>query len=159
MFLQLSTPVPSPVQPNPTIPGGGNYPYGGGGSSGSYLNPANYAGLAHELGPVQFVLLTIIIMLALALAYMVWRSWKQPSNATQLAYLKAMYVASNNRHTQWQFAMRQFCTILSVFAKKNDIDLNGKLDDLREAITAPPPVPDELLSVLGNDDSLAKRVE
>ena len=152
MFLQLPSPVPSPVQPNPTIPGGGNYPYGGSGGTGGYLNPSNYTGLAHELGAPWFILLVFTLILFFACAYMVWRSWKQPSNAKQLAYLKAMYVASNARHVQWQTAMRIECSILAIFAKKQDIDLNGKLDNLREALVAQPPIPDELLSVEDNSD-------
>lgn len=148
MFLQLPSPTPYTPQPNPTIPGGG---YGG---SGSYLNPQSYAGLAHELGPAWFVLFIFSVMLFLACGYMIWRSWRQPSNAAQLAFLKAMYIASNQRHAQWQAAMRHMCLIFAAIAKKQDIDLNGKLDALREVLVSPPPVHGDLLTVL--DDATVK---
>jgi len=152
MFLQLPSPVPAPVQPNPTIPGGGGYPYGGSGGGGSYLNPSNYTGLAHELGPAWFVMLIFTVLLFLACGYMIWRSWRQPSNAVQLAFIRAMYRASNVRHAQWQATMRVVCSILAAIAKKQGIDLNGKLEDLRNALIAQPPEPEELLTVLDNSD-------
>ena len=145
VLAQAPTPIPVSPTTNPTIYGGG---YGG---SGGYLNPQSYVGLAHELGPAWFALFFFALLLFLACAYMIWRSWKQPSNAHQLAYLRAMYKLSNERHRQWQAAIRQLCTILGAIAKKEGIDLNGKLDDLRNAITSPPPMPDELLTILGND--------
>jgi hypothetical protein len=152
LFLQLPSPVPSSVQPNPTIPGGGGYPFGGGNNGGSYLNPANYSGLAHELGPAWFVLLIFTILLFLACGYMIWRSWKQPSNASQLVFLRAMYQSSNERHAQWQSAMRKMCQILAAIAKAQNIELNGLLESMREVLCSPPPIPTDILSVLDKDN-------
>jgi hypothetical protein len=44
--------------------------------------------------------------------------------------------------------MRQVSYILAAMAKKQDIDLNGKLESLREALVSPPPVHGDLLTVL-----------
>ena len=146
LFAQQPTPPTSPYFPTPS-----------GGGGGSYLNPSNYTGLAHELGAAWFILLILVVALFIGLGFMVWRNWKQPSNASQLIFLRAMYKIGNQRHLQWQAVMRAWCSVLKKMADKEDADMDGlndKLDELRDAIVAPPPIPENLLSLM--DDGKGK---
>ena len=59
-----------------------------------------------------------------------------------------MYKIGNQRHLQWQAVMREWCDVLKKMAAKEDVDLGDKLDDLRDAIVAPPPIPENLLSLM-----------
>jgi len=140
MFFQLPTPIP--VQPNPTIPGGGNYPYGGG---GSYLNPDSYARLAQTLGPAWFVLLVFTVLLFLALAYMVWRQMKQPSNAKQMHILGGLWRDSQERNRRLRSVLRQFCEVVLVFAESSKLDVKMRIEKIQDALDeTPPTIPPEL---------------
>lgn len=157
MFLQLPSPVPSPVQPNPTIPGGGSYPYGGSGGAGSWANPSNYTGLAHELGPAWFILLIFTILLFLACGYMIWRSWKQPSNAQQVTILRWMYKDAQKRNARLRRVLGSFCDIVCVFSKSGQLaseekaKIEATIQRVRDSLESePPPTPD--LLKLDDDD-------
>jgi hypothetical protein len=133
LFAQPATP-PTPV---PTVP-----------TSGDFWNPANWATAIHELGIVGFLLI-MFVAIALVEGWLLLKQRGQPSNAEQVAYLKAMYRASNVRDSRIAMVMRAWARIVGAIADKGGYraDVKSDLDKISDTLDGPPPVPSELLKV------------